>query len=536
VELQDYFRVLRKRWRIVVMATLFGVLLTGSYAYLSTPQYQAETELFVAPRVGGTSADLANGATFVQDRVKSYAQVIGREIVLRPVIDELGLDESVQDLAARVTVTAPTDTVLLRIQVTDITPAAAAEVANAVAEQFQSIAGRLEPARADTGSVVTITVVEPAVPPTAPFAPDKKLYIALGVLAGLALGLGLAVGRERLDQRIRRDSDVKRFGDLPIIGHIPADKGAAKQPLIVGTSAQGARAEAFRQLRTNLQFLDVPFDRRSFVITSSMNSEGKTTSAINIALTHAEAGLSVCLVDADLRRPSIAAYLDLEPTTGLTDILVGKVPTENATITWGLTTLDVITSGPIPPNPSELLSGEAMQLLLTGLANLYDVVIVDAPPLLPVTDATILAKRCAGAIVVVGCGKHGVTRTQLGRSLNSLAVVEAKVLGIVMNRVPTKGPDSIAVASYAQSLPAQRRPASKGLARRQTRPGRHGAVDKPLSRKQGPSAGAPAVPAVRPVNGVQRNEPQNGDGKRRTPGMRRPEQQDLGSIHPSRQN
>jgi capsular exopolysaccharide synthesis family protein len=247
---------------------------------------------------------------------------------------------------------------------------------------------------------------------------------------------------------VRREADVKAVTDAPLIGHIPFDKSASKHPLLVGNATRGLRAEALRQLRTNLQFINIQKGRRSYVLTSPQPGDGKSTVAINLALTQAQAGLRVCLIDADLRRPSVANYLSIEGSVGLTDVLIGAVDLQSATQAWGDNKLDVIPAGRIPPNPSELLSGDVMQGLLRHLENLYDVVIIDAPPLLSVTDATILAKRTAGAIVVVGLGRHAVAKGQVARTFESLRAVDARVLGVVLNRIPQHGPDKVAFGSY----------------------------------------------------------------------------------------
>lgn len=449
MELQDYLKTLRRQWVVVVASTAAFLLLAGLYIATATPIYAAQTELFVAAESStGTPQEQLEASDFTQDRVKSYVQVVNSEFVLQPVIDELELDSSVESLAGRVSATVPTDTVVIAISVTDTSPEQAARLADAVAASFKSAADQLEdPEQSNT--TVTITVVQSASEPKSAVAPNKKLIIGLGLLLGLSIGFAIAVFRDLLDKRVRRESDVTAVTDLPVIGRIPLEDDSRTPAVLAGDAMHGVRAEAFRQLRTNLQFVKVDRDTRSYVVTSSRQGEGKTTTAINLALTLADAGMKVCLVDADLRQPGTADYLDLKGEVGLAELLIGVVPLIDALQPWRTTGLDVLTAGSLPPNPSELLGSQAMQELLIELEQRYDHVVIDSPPLLAVTDAAILATHAAGVLVVVSLDMRGVvTRPQLSRTLEDLASVQAPVLGIVINRMPTKGPDSIAVSTY----------------------------------------------------------------------------------------
>ena len=449
MELQDYLKTLRRQWVVVVATTAALLLLAGLYIATATPIYSARTELFVAAESSaGTPQEQLEASDFSQDRVKSYVQVVDSELVLQPVIDELELDTSVASLAGKVSATVPTDTVIIAVMVSDASPQQAATIADAVAASFKTAAAQLEDPET-SNTTVTITVVQSAVEPRRAVAPNKKLIIGLGLLLGLSIGFAIAVFRDLLDKRVRRESDVTAVTDLPVIGRIPLEDDSRTPAVLAGDAMHGVRAEAFRQLRTNLQFVKVDRDTRSYVVTSSRQGEGKTTTAINLALTLADAGMKVCLVDADLRQPGTADYLDLKGEVGLAELLIGVVPLIDALQPWRTTGLDVLTAGSLPPNPSELLGSQAMQELLIELEQRYDHVVIDSPPLLAVTDAAILATHAAGVLVVVSLDMRGVvTRPQLSRTLEDLASVQAPVLGIVINRMPTKGPDSIAVSTY----------------------------------------------------------------------------------------
>lgn len=447
MELRDYWRAVRQRWRIVLVGVMLSVLAASVLTIMTPRSYEARTDLFVAPEAGGTTAELAQGSSFVLDRVKSYVQVIDKEVVLQPVIEELGLTETVADLAERVTATVVTDTVVVRVRVTDPDPERAAVIANEIAETFIGISPSLEPMRADETAVVRITVIESARAPETPVSPRPQLNLALALMFGLALGLAGAVARETLDRRVKGERDMPGLTEAPIIGHVPVDRTAESEPVARVSSGRGLRGEAMRKLRTNLQFFDVAGGRRSYVITSSLPGEGKSITAVNLALALAEGGQKVCFVEADLRRPNAGRYMGLEDAVGLTDSLIGNVEVEDVIQPWQ-SGLDVLLAGAIPPNPADLLSSSAMEDLMRNLEGRYDVVIVDAPPLLPVSDAAILAKLCAGAIMVVGLGRRSVAKAELARAIGMLTTLDAKILGIVLNKVPLRGPNAVPALVY----------------------------------------------------------------------------------------
>jgi capsular exopolysaccharide synthesis family protein len=185
-----------------------------------------------------------------------------------------------------------------------------------------------------------------------------------------------------------------------------------------------------------MQYVEVDHDRRVFVVSSSLPAEGKSTTAVNLAITLALAKQRVVLIDCDLRRPLVAERLDLDDAVGTTSVLIGQVSLDDALQEHRGSGLTVLTAGPVPPNPSELLQSIAMEKLLHELREQYDVVLLDAPPLLPVTDAALLAAQADGAIVVV---RHGRTsREQLRHALDRVEAVDAKIAGVVMNQTPAK--------------------------------------------------------------------------------------------------
>jgi capsular exopolysaccharide synthesis family protein len=443
MELTDYIRILRKNWIIIVLATLLGVGAAAAYSLTRTPMYEAQSTVFVSTQAGGTIGEMQQGQTFSQSRVTTYTNLVTTPIVMNPVIAKLDLGVSANALAGAVTASSPLNTTLITISVENSDPLLAADIANALAASLTSAVESIETPNGSDASPVRLTRVKDAITPLAPSSPNVTLNLVLGGLVGLALGIGIAVLRSVLDTRIRTPQDLEPVTDAPLIGAIAFDPKAKDRPLIVHADPLSPRAESFRALRTNLQFLDMG-GRASFVITSSVPSEGKSTTTINLAIALADAGKRVALLDTDLRKPKVAEYLGIEGGAGLTDVLIGRAEVGDVMHPWGDRTMYVLPAGKIPPNPSELLGSSQMAALLETLEREFDVVLCDAPPLLPVTDAAILARATSGALVVVSAGR--TNRHQLSGAVDALQTIGARVAGVVLSMVPTRGPDAYAYA------------------------------------------------------------------------------------------
>jgi succinoglycan biosynthesis transport protein ExoP len=447
VELRDYLRILRKRWIVISAITLLGVAAAAGATIAMTPKYEASSLVYVQVQSSGTVGELAQGSSFIQSQVSTFAEVVSTPRVLDSAIKSLRLDESAGQLARSVGASAKTGTVNIEITVTRDSPTEAATIANAVTASFRQVVGEItESTGTDAVSQVSVSVLRDATAPAAPVSPNTPVNLALGLLVGLVLGLGAAILRETLDTRIRGERDVSAITSAPIIGGIGFDPTAVAKPLIVQDDPYSPRAEAFRTLRTNLQFLEVESGAKSFVITSSIPSEGKTTTAANLAIALADSGAQVVLVDADLRRPKLASYMGLEGAVGLTDVLIARASLADALQPWGRGSLVILPAGTVPPNPSELLGSRSMASMIRTLEAEFDVVIIDLPPLLPVTDAALVSKLTRGALVVVAAG-----RTHKGEFAGAVAALEnvgATVAGVILTMLPTKGPDAYGYGRY----------------------------------------------------------------------------------------
>ncbi|MEF2977459.1 polysaccharide biosynthesis tyrosine autokinase [Subtercola sp. YIM 133946] len=446
MELRDYIRILRKGWIVIVTLVLVGIAVGSVVSILSTPRYEASSKVFVSVSSAGTVAELTQGSNFAQNQVKSFADVVTTPVVLQPVIDQLKLSTTSDQLASRVSVTTSTGTVVVDIAVSDDTAEGAADIANAIAASFATTVSNLVPADSTGVSPVKITVLQQALVPAAPYAPNTKLNLLIGGIIGLLLGVAISVLRSTLDTRVRNEHDVENVTEAPLLGGIAFDARATERPLVVQDDPRSPRAESFRTLRTNLQFLVASDRPTSYVITSSIPGEGKSTTAVNLAIVTASAGTKVIIIDADLRKPKMSEYLGIEGGVGLTDVLVGRAELSDVMQRWGTHSLYVLPAGRIPPNPSELLGSTAMINLIETLEREFDLVLFDAPPLLPVTDAAILAKHTGGALLIVGSGR--VHRGQLKGAVAALLNVGSGIAGAVLTMLPTKGPDSYGYARY----------------------------------------------------------------------------------------
>lgn len=451
MNIREYLRIARRSWILVTSLALAGLLVSGAISLLAKPTYTADTQLFVAIQSSGSVQELQQGNTFSQARVQSYVGTVQTPVVLQPAIDALGLPLTSEELAKKVKATTDINTVLINISVSDNSPVQAAAIAEAVANSLVRAVDTLEKPRTGGPSPVSMSIITPAKAPLSPSGPNTRLNLALGLIIGLALGVAGAFTRTALDNRIRGEADLRRVTEAPLLGGISYDQDASRLPLLTQSAPQSPRAESFRQLRTNLQFANVSGRAKTVLVTSSLPGEGKSTTATNLAIALAQAGQSVCLVDADLRRPMINEYLGLERGAGLTTALVGSADVGDLLQPWGGDDLYVLTSGQIPPNPSELLGSAEMLNLVARLEESFDAVIIDAPPLLPVTDAAVLSQHVGGVVVVVGVQK---TRHQdLEKSLSALTMVGSNILGVVLNRLPIKGPDAYSYSYYSSEQP-----------------------------------------------------------------------------------
>ncbi|MDR1711329.1 MAG: polysaccharide biosynthesis tyrosine autokinase [Propionibacteriaceae bacterium] len=434
MEFSDYIGVLRRFWRSIAAITIASLAVAAVLVYTLPKAYTAQVQVFLTVLTGNSGGDLASGANYSQNQVDSFAKVATTPLVLDPVISELQLaDMTSSRLAGFVSVSVPTGTAIMQISARAADADSAAQIANAVGRSLVNAVSDLSPTSTDGKNLVRATVIAEAVPPTGHSFPQERNFLIMGLAIGLGLGLGQALLRYVLDKRIHDEDEITEITDAPIMGRIGMD------PELESTTAGRASvskltAEDYRRLRTNLQFINAGQEGgQAFVVTSSVPGEGKTTISLNLATVLAEAGETVLLVDGDLRRPRIAKYLGLESNVGLTTVLIGKANPGDVLQQTSVPNLTVMASGAIPPNPSELLASTAMVQLVATASKLFRYIIIDSAPLLPVTDAAILARQTDGALVVATA--RSTTVPQLEAALESIDTAKGKAIGIVINKL-----------------------------------------------------------------------------------------------------
>jgi capsular exopolysaccharide synthesis family protein len=420
---------------------LVAVLAGGGSGVLTarmTPLYASSVTMYVSAETNTTDPAMAyQGALLSQQAVQSYADLLTGSRLASSVVSALGLSMTPAQLAAKISARPIPQTVLLTATVTDASPAQAQLIASAVGTQFVQLVSVLERPPGQRQSTVRVTVVAPATLPGAQVSPNPVRNVGIAVILGLLIGLAFAAARRSLDTTIKSTDLLSSMtAGRPVVGTVPFDSAARKHPLVADDDPFGRRVEAYRKLRTNLQFIDVDVPHKVLLFTSSLPDEGKSSTVCNLAILLAQAGKRVIVVEVDLRRPRATGYLGLPNSVGVTDVLVGRVDVGDAIQTWGDDLFDVLASGPTPPNPSDLLGSQRMSQLVEQLSGRYDTVLLDAPPVLPFADAAATGPACDGVILIVRYGKTRIAH--LRQATEALDAVGVPILGTVLSMTPAR--------------------------------------------------------------------------------------------------
>jgi len=444
--LQEFAKLLRSRWVTVCATTVAAVLVALAISLLTTPLYQASTRLFVSTTNSVSVAENYQGNRLSQERVISYTELLMGQTLAQRTVDKLGLDMSAQTLQSNVSATAKPDTVLIDVAILDRSPVQARDIANALADEFVVMVRELETPESGARPDARVVVEQRASVPDHPVIPKTTRNVLTGLAFGVLLGIGLAVLRHQLDTTVKDQKQVESVTGVGLVGSIPLDKERRNEPAVTFDGNNSSIAEAFRKLRTNLQFLAVDNPPRVIVVTSSVPGEGKSTTSINVALALAEAGNNVVIVDGDMRRPMLDKYLNMIGSVGLSTVLIGQASLADVLQVTAFPRLTVLTSGVTPPNPSELLGTHAAEKVIAELRTQFDYVIIDSSPLLAVTDAAILATQSDGVLIMVRYGQS--RRDQLSAAVSNLRDVGAVVLGAIFTMTPPRGSSSYNYGYY----------------------------------------------------------------------------------------
>ncbi|MGQ4517799.1 polysaccharide biosynthesis tyrosine autokinase [Dermabacteraceae bacterium CCM 9520] len=441
--IEDFLRLTLRNIVVLLVSILVCVGAAFGYYKLQTPIYQARALGYVSVSAGtdeqGNPVALASSnQTLQMDKASMYVSLFKTRAVGQGVIDDLGLkgaspDAVASGLVAWVDKNAP----VIIVAAEDPDPRKASDIANAAVKAAAAEARRLDTGGNEAAQPVTVLVpYQEALAPSAPIRPKVGKFLLVGFGVGIFLGYMIAFLRFRADTRVRTVEDVEKKLETPVFAVLPESKALQREKGgELPEPNSFTEREALRKLRTNLRFLDIDNPPRVIVVTSAIPAEGKSTVSGNLARVLARSGQKTLLIDADLRRPVVHTEFDVDGSVGLTQLLTGRVALDDVVQKSSVRNLHVLPAGQIPPNPSELLGSRRMDQLLKELRKEY-FVILDAPPVLPVTDATLLARQTDGALIVVS---SGTSRLEvLTRAFDSMRSVDAKILGAVLNRVSTK--------------------------------------------------------------------------------------------------
>ncbi len=502
MELKEYILPLRKWWWLIVAATLVATVSSFIATRRQAPIYQTRTTIMVGraienpnpngsdfwlmQQLASTYADIAKrapvqdatktalGLTWLPDytvRVVPNTQLVEISVVdtsppraqavAAELANQLILQTPMQSGSTmeqrQVFIKTQLDDLEIKINETrDEITKKQADLANLfsarqIADTQTQIAGlqtKLSTLQANyaallsntqQGAVNTISVIEPAQLPHSPIGPNKPATILLAAVIGFILAAGAAFLLEYLDDSLKNPDDVQKILGLTTLGAIPVmEETATRGELAVVASSHSMASEAFRVLRTNLRFAGVDRPLQTILITSPAPSEGKSLTVANLGAALAQAGERVILVDADLHRPRLHRVFGLRNNRGITSALLEEHPNLDGLLQdTTVPGLQVLTSGPLPPNASELLGSAHMRELLSQLSRQADVLLLDSPPATALADAAVLATQTDGVLLVLDAGN--TRREAARRASEALGRVNARVVGAILNRLPTSG-------------------------------------------------------------------------------------------------
>jgi capsular exopolysaccharide synthesis family protein len=440
MELSRYLHIVRRRLLLILVCPILAAGSAAIVSLLLPPVYEAHVSVYVKLAQPLAASD-PSGVSLTSDQVlRTYASLVTEPTLLYKAGSQLGLNMRPEDLAKEVHATPVPNTTKLDVAVQDTNPALATSLANQlVTDLIAQVNDFQRKAAQNPNSPASdyLVVVSPAVLPDRPLSPNIPLNIALAFAAGLLAALGLAFVLDSFDQSIKSDAELtERLGlfVLSHIGYAPSSRGRRGE--LVTLDPQSHAAESYNALRTAVLFSGLDQELKEIVITSPGPGEGKSRTAANFAIALANAGHKTLLVDADFRRPSQHRIFGRIRNIGLSNLILQDVGENDAiTVVDGMPDLWLLTSGPTPPNPSELLGSGRMRELMSRLRTAFTFIVVDTPPVNAVTDALILAASANATVLVIEQGR--TTFPALGRAKQLLERVGAHTIGAVMNKVRT---------------------------------------------------------------------------------------------------
>lgn len=440
MSIADLLQIVRKHLASAIISFVVVFAAVAAVTFIMPPKYTATAEVFAtyAGQSGETQTtnDMSSGANYLNTQITTYPELVKTEAVLQPVIKDLGLDMTTTDLAGVVTATNPPNTFMVDISAEVGDPQQAADIANSVAKNLadQISSDLYNNSSSSNGSPIKLTVVQKAQTPTSQSSPNIPLYLAVGLIFGIIVGVGVALLRDILNTKVDSTDDVRELTHASSLGTVPqATILDDSRPVIVAQPA-GSEAEEFRRIRTNLSFLTTTATQghgRLLVISSTNPSEGKTTVSANVAVALAEEGKGVLFIDADLRHPSVAHKLGIEGHVGLSHVLSRQASPADVIQKYWKPNLHIMPAGKRPANASILLNSDLMKEMVEQALTQYDYVIIDTAPLSVASEATVFGRMAGGLVLVTGKGV--VEKKELENTATALQAAEVPILGFIFN-------------------------------------------------------------------------------------------------------
>ena len=466
MDFKQFLHVLRRRWITIVVVVAVALGIAALVNWRTTPEYESRTRVFIGLDLQ-SSADTTGSFFLVTGRVQSYADLADSSDLMNQVISDLDLQTTPGELADKIEAEVVQDTTLIDLQVLDEDPGQAQAIARIHAQRLTEYLSDLETPNDSSSTRIVARVTDSATYNGSPVSPRTGLNFAVAFVIGLLIGVAAAIARHILDRTVSSQEHVHEVTDKPVLASIGYDASIKKHPLLTDLGSFAPRTEAFRVLRTNLQFLDLDHQPRCLVISSALQGEGKTMTSTNLAIALAQTGRRTLLIDGDLRRPRVAGQLGLDAAVGLTTVLVGNTDVKEAIQVHEPSGLHFLASGAKPPNPTEILQSRVTHELIRELCDAYDMIIIDGPPLLPVADAAVLSTIADGVILVVQHGK--TTRDAVSDAIGRLEQVGGRLFGIAVNMIPKRATGGYYYYYYEESSrPARKPPKEPRRAPRET--------------------------------------------------------------------
>lgn len=434
INLKEFWDYYKRFIKYVVIAVLLCAILMFAYSsWIKKPMYSTSTTVVLVKNDEGTTSSSNSSIeqsdiVLNQKLVATYRQIIKSRLVVGQVIDELGLNYSIDKLSSRITVQAVDDTEILKITVTDANYDKAARIANKLTEVFDKEVTKIY-------NINNVSVIDVAEANTTPSNIHTLKDTVIAILVGFVLSSGVVFVIFYFDDILRDSDTLEKELELPVLAKVFKDHDGID--LIVNDKPNAAASESIRNLRTNLQFSSIDEELKTILITSSVPSDGKSFVSANLAVSFAQAGKKVLLIDCDLRKGRQHKIFGVSGHQGLSNLLIGDIGTyTDYIVKTEIKNLSLLPRGTFPPNPSELLNSKKNSTLLKILKNKFDIVILDGAPITGLSDSLILSSL-VDKVILVSSINH-TPKTELVAAKKALENVGANIAGSVANNVVAK--------------------------------------------------------------------------------------------------